>query len=154
MGGPRRGVRGGSTRVRSQPRLHQRMLPLRVEAVHWQVCQGFPTVALSTTQTGTAGLPGSGGWGSPYTDSTGKWNSKYNLKVEWHGGQNYYPDYAIPSLSATNPGLVLDIGYNTTTTVTFTFAQPVSSVALDIYDISRSINSDTLLRYTDTVSFS
>lgn len=84
----------------------------------------------------------------------GKYDSKYNQTIEYRGGQNFYPDYRVPALSSTNPGLILNIGHTTTSTVTFTFSRPVSSVALDIYDISRSTNSERRLRYTDTVSFS
>lgn len=111
------------------------------------------TVSMTLNMGGTPGASTSNS-----TVSTGKYSSAFNGKIGYQGEQNGYSatgnPYPIPGLSRTDPGLVLNIGYNTTTSVTFNFSEPISSASIRILDISRGVNdrySDTWV-YTDTVT--
>lgn len=105
----------------------------------------------------TLNMGGTAGAVNPRTNesSSGKYSSEFNGRIGYQGEQNGYPatsPYPNRGLSRTDPGLVLNIGYRTTTTVTFNFSEPVSSASLEIFDITRSNNSNSTLRYTDTVT--
>lgn len=109
------------------------------------------TVSMTLNMGGTAG----GASSKTVGPATNKYSSAFNGKIGYQGEQNDYAassPYKIGGLSPTDPGLVLNIGYNTTTTVTFNFSEPVSSASLEIFDITRSNNSNSTLRYTDTVT--
>lgn len=111
----------------------------------------------NTVVTTTLNKGGTPGTVSGTTGSSGKYSSTYNGKIDYRAEQTAWPandPYPISGLSATDPGLVLNTGYNTTTTVTFRFPAPVTSASLTILDITRS-NSTTgsnSYRYTDTVT--
>lgn len=106
----------------------------------------------------TLNMGGAPGASTSYsTDPTGLYSRAFNGKIEYRGEQNGYPatkPYEMPGLSATNPGLILNIGHDTETSVTFTFSEPVSSASIDILDISRGTRTDysSTWRYTDTVT--
>ncbi|MEX5275292.1 hypothetical protein RF638_15300 [Kocuria sp. CPCC 205235] len=109
------------------------------------------TVSMTLNMGGTAG----GASSKTVGPATNKYSSAFNGKIGYQGEQNDYAassPYKIGGLSPTDPGLVLNIGYNTTTTVTFNFSEPVSSASLEIFDITRSNNTNTNYRYTDTVT--
>lgn len=90
--------------------------------------------------------------------STGMYSSKFNGKMDYQGEQNGYPTstapYPISGLTQASPGLVLNIGYNTTTRVTFEFPVPLTSASITILDITRSNStlSGGAYQYTDTVT--
>lgn len=116
-------------------------------------CATPPTASISLDMGGTPGAST-----SCSTDPPGLYSKAFNGRIGYQGEQNGYPaskPYTIPPLSATNPGLILNIGHETATSVTWTFSQPVDSVAVDIYDISRGTRTDysSTWRYTDTVAF-
>ena len=116
-------------------------------------CGTVPVVTVSATE---GGSPGAVNQTNP---STGLHSLAYNAKVEYRGEQVGYPvnaPFRIAGVSESDPGLVLNIGYNTTTTVTFAFSQPVQSLEFDILDITAT-ESDMArgaYTYTDRVSFS
>lgn len=118
-------------------------------------CTQGAAVTTSVTMTGTGTTVNS----TTAFNSTGLYNTRFNGVIDYRGEQaGYYGSGAFPiaGVSASSPGLVLNIGTGTTTSVTFTFPKAVTSASLQIYDITRSINtvSGNSYRYQDTVSFS
>ncbi|WP_374928793.1 hypothetical protein [Kytococcus sedentarius] len=96
----------------------------------------FP-VTIKTSATGNPGTV------NPRTNtaSTGFYSEAFNMKVGYQGeqaGRDLSRPFSIAGVSAEAPGLILNIGHNTTTKVEFTFPAPVSSVSLDVYDFTRS----------------
>ena len=114
-------------------------------------CVSNPTVSISGNREGYPDTADSG-------CSTDLYSSAFNLKVDYRGEQLGYSaaggPYQFPCLSSTSPGLIFNIGFYTTSTVTFTFSQPVTSLEFDICDISRSNGSSSTYRYIDSFSFS
>ena len=116
--------------------------------------------APSTTVTTRVVRGGTAGAVDPRTVglSTGKYSSKFNGKIDYRGEQIGYPastsPYPISGLTQASPGLVLNIGYNTTTRVTFEFPVPLTSASITILDITRSNSSlsSGAYRYADTVT--
>lgn len=109
----------------------------------------------NTKMTTTLNMGGTPGTVTNMDASTGKYSSKFNGKIDHRGEQVGYPasrPYNLPGVSATDPGLILNIGSGTTTTVTFTFPAPVKSASVTILDITRSNSSASAYRYTDTVT--
>lgn len=91
--------------------------------------------------------------------STGLYSSAFNGRVDFRGEQMGYPQsspFRLPALSDTERALILNIGHNTTTSVTFTFSAPVAGITFNLYDLTRSnsTQSSGAYRYTDEVSFS
>lgn len=118
-------------------------------------CSSSLTVQIDVDMSGTASTLNA----NTVTGSSGKYNSTYNGKVGYLGEQNGYVGtnaWNIRGVSDADPGMVLNIGSNTKTTVTFRFSQAVSSVELDILDITRITDTTNSNRYhcQDTVSFS
>lgn len=111
----------------------------------------------NTKMTTTLNMGGTPGTVSGITASTGKYSSTFNGKIDYRGEQANYPAsnaYKLPGVSAADPGLILNIGSNTTTTVTFTFPAAVKSASVTILDITRSNNTinGNAFRYIDTVT--
>lgn len=117
-------------------------------------CPNPPTVALAVTKGGSAGTVNA----QTRTSSEGLYSAAFNGKVDYRGEQNDYPagsrPFEISGTSASDPGLILNIGYRTTTTVTFSFPVEVNRLSFDIHDITRSNHSNDHFKYTDTVSTS
>lgn len=118
-------------------------------------CAEPPTASVSVNRGGT----GSAASNTSNVSGSGRYSSYFNGVIDYRGEQNgnAAPNgYTIPGMSQSNLGLVLNIGSGVTTSVTFTFNEPISSLELPIYDISRSnrTTGSNTYRYIDEVAFS
>lgn len=115
-------------------------------------CAEPPTATVAVNRGGTAGSV------SGTNASTGLHSRTFNGVIDYRGEQVGYPantPFPIAGVSAANPGLILNIGHSTTTTVTLTFSRPISSAVFPVHDLTRSTNtqSSNAYRYTDTLAF-
>ncbi|MDO5633329.1 MAG: hypothetical protein Q4G34_00435 [Micrococcus sp.] len=129
-------------------------------------CGAPVTAAISVNMGGSPGTAAGSVQSSQC--STDRYSSTFNGVVDHRGEQNGNPAATRPyDLTRPGPpanprpsnvdglGLMLNIGHNTTTSVTFTLSQPVSSLAIKVNDItSNPTQTFPGLNYRDHVSFS
>lgn len=110
-----------------------------------------PTVSIHVTQTGEPGTP------KYATASTNMYNTNHHGMVGYRGQSldlGIVNTYTLNGMSSSNRGLVLNIGYCTSSTVTFTVSQPVTSFTLPMYDLTRTNSAIRNQQHQDTVEFS
>ncbi len=109
------------------------------------------SISVLTTPTGQPG-----GVTTAQTCSTGLYSSTYHGKVGYQAEYVNYPandPFVILGPTASSPGLVLNIGTGTNTTVRFTFPAAVTCATLLIWDVSRIVDSARPpYEYTDEVT--
>jgi hypothetical protein len=111
-----------------------------------------PTLTIGGTATGTAGTP------TAATCSTGMYSSAHHLKIGTDGeyvNATQVLTWHLDCAGAPIPNeLILNIGQDATTSVTFTFSVPVHNLSFGVCDLSRNVDPPNYQTYADVLSFS